>query len=199
MTNRRGFGFQTSTKRRPAGVSNVPLRSSSNNCSARASSSGVSVSSPSLPDLLTSACAPVTRWVTTAVAALVRALARSFSRSVSFTTAPLRRSRQLLYEDLHPSAAGEPNLPGLLVAHAEIQKSRFRSPDDLQCRLDDRTLDAAAGYRADHLPGVVDGEFRANRAGRGAPRRDDSRQRNASSRAVPFHGGFQYLFCVAHR
>jgi hypothetical protein len=63
-----------------------------------------------------------------------------------------RPSFHRLDEDLHAAAAGQPDLPGLLVADAEFQQLRAAGGHHLRRGVDHRALDAAAGHRADEMP-----------------------------------------------
>ena len=69
-----------------------------------------------------------------------------------------------LDEDLDLAAAGEPDLPGLLVADPEIEEARLAVLDRRLCFLDDDTLDTAARDRADKRAVIGDRELGARRA-----------------------------------
>src|SRR5256885_17019668 len=75
----------------------------------------------------------------------------------------------LLHEHLDLAAAGEADVPGLLVGDAEIEQLRLAAGDGLLRLLDHRTLDAAAGDRADEFAAVIDRELAADGAGAPAP------------------------------
>src|SRR5580700_10055193 len=64
-------------------------------------------------------------------------------------------SVHLLDEHLDLAAAGEADVPGLLVGDAEIEQPRLAVLDRGQRLLDDRALDAAARHRAHHGAAVI--------------------------------------------
>src|SRR5207248_2877474 len=90
-----------------------------------------------------------------------------------------------LDKDLDLAAAGEADFPGLVVGDAEIEQPRLAVTDRFERLLDNRTLYAAARYRADHGARIVDRELGSNRPRRGTPRCDDSGQRHARPRLAP--------------
>src|SRR5947199_10336997 len=80
-----------------------------------------------------------------------------------------------LDKDLDLAAAGQPDLPGLLVADPEIEEARLAVADRFQRLGHDRAFDAAARDRADKGAIAIDRELGAERPGRRAPGPDDRR------------------------
>src|SRR5688572_22396121 len=105
--------------------------------------------------------------------------ARTASRVSAFISA------HLLDEDLHLAAAGEPDVPRLLVADTEGEQARPAVGDGRDALLDHGALEAAAGAGADHVAGLVDAELAADRPGRGAPGLDHGSDGDAASLRPP--------------
>src|SRR5205085_11009692 len=103
-----------------------------------------------------------------------------------------------LDKDLDLAAAGEADFPGLLVRDPEIEEAWVAVADRLQGLGDDRAFDAAARHRADKGAAAIDGEFRAERAGRGAPSIDNRRERDAFARFAPARRLFEDFRGIAH-
>src|SRR5262249_23638670 len=82
-------------------------------------------------------------------------------------------SVHLLDEDLDLAAAGEADVPRLLVGDAEVEQPGLAVLDRVQRLLHHRALDTATGHRTHHGTGVVDTELAANRSRRGTPGGDD--------------------------
>src|SRR5260221_14796415 len=72
-------------------------------------------------------------------------------------------SVHLLDEHLDLAAAGEADIPGLLVGDAEIEQPRLAVLDGVERFLDHGAFDAAARHRADHGAAVIDAELAADR------------------------------------
>src|SRR5579859_222853 len=194
-TIRRRGGFQTSTNNLPCGASIVWLRSSITARLMAARSSLPSLRSPSAMPSPNNTCAPLASAVTRTV---VRPACCSASRRSSRSIFTLRPSRQPLDEDLHLAAAGEADVPGLLVGHAEIEQLRLARADGVECALDYGAFDAAAGDGADEAALVVDRQLGADRPGRGAPGGDDGGERHAAPGPVPLGRFAQDLVGIAH-
>ena len=173
-TTRRGAGWKGCTKITPSAASRRIAWSRASASRMAAITSAPSGSSPSLDAAVTRRCAPLPRCVASATGVFAARAASSRS-SVS-----ARNSVDPLDEDLDPAAAGEPDLPGVLVADAELEQTRTAVRDRLQRFLDHRALDAAAGDRADEAAVGVDRELTADGARRRAPR---SRRRSRAPRA----------------
>src|SRR5437016_6218178 len=87
----------------------------------------------------TSRCSPLAVSVTTMAG---RRAARSALSSVSVLRSTVLP--HLLDEDADGAAAGQPDIPGGLVGHAELQHLGFAGFDHVQRLGDDRALDTAA-------------------------------------------------------
>ena len=73
--------------------------------------------------------------------------------------------------DQHPdrSAAGQPDLPGSLVGHAELERPGLAAFDHVERLGHDGAFDAATGHRAQKVALVVDDEIGTDRPRRRAP------------------------------
>src|SRR5204863_8775256 len=87
-------------------------------------------------------------------------------------------SVHFLDEDLDLAAAGQADVPGLLVGDAEAEQSRRAVLDRIDRFLDHRALDAAPRDRALQGAAVVDAELAADRPRPGAPGGDHGRDAN---------------------
>src|SRR6202022_3905470 len=96
------------------------------------------------------------------------------------------------------AAAGEADLPGLVIGDAEIQEARLAVADHFQRLGYDRPFDAAARDRADHGTLVVDRELGADRPGRGTPGGDNCRQRHTRARLAPTRRLIEDFRRIAH-
>ena len=77
--------------------------------------------------------------------------------------------RQGLDEDLDSAAAGEPDLPRLLVAEVQLEQARAHGAQDVFRFLDDLRIDAPADrHRADDVALLAHNHLGAFLAGRGA-------------------------------
>src|SRR5208282_5369581 len=186
-------GLKTWMKSRRPCQSRVELRSSRIASSTRARASSSSAKPPATLPRVTRAWAPEARSVASAVG--------SFSARASRRALRIARSISLdpLDEDLDLAAASEPDLPGLLVADAEIEQARLAVLDRGDGLAHDRTLDAATRDRALHDALRVDHELAADGAGRGAPGADDGRERDPAALRAPTLGEREdVLLVIAH-
>src|SRR6516165_10202227 len=94
-------------------------------------------------------------------------------------------SVHLLDEHLDLAAAGEADIPGLLVGDTEIEQPRLAVLDGVERFLDHGAFDAAARYRAHHGAAVVDAELAANRTGRRTPSGDHGGDGDAFAGGLP--------------
>src|SRR5690606_9559276 len=101
--------------------------------------------------------------------------------------------------DLELAAAGEADLPGLLVGHAVVEQLGRGAGHDLERLLDHGALDAAARDRADHLAGIVDAELAADRSRRRSPGADHGRHRDPVTGVLPRSQLLQDLVVFVHR
>src|SRR5690606_35436721 len=101
-----------------------------------------------------------------------------------------------LHIDADAAAAGEPDLPGLLVADAVFEAARLLGIHDPQGFLDYRAFHAAAADRAEDAAVAIRDEHAAHRAGRRAPGGDNRRQCYPTALAAPVQGAAEQLQVV---
>jgi hypothetical protein len=83
--------------------------------------------------------------------------------------AAARAERDRLHEDLDRPPAGQPDLPGLLVAQVQLEQARRVLVQHVGGFLDDLRVHAPAdGHRAEHAPALAHQHLRPLLAGRGA-------------------------------
>ena len=87
--------------------------------------------------------------------------------------------RHRLQENLDGAAAGEPDLPGLLIAQIQLEKPRGVLVEHVGRLLDDLGVHAAAdGHRAEHTPALAHQHLRPFLPGRGTARIDEGGHRH---------------------
>src|SRR5216684_1044223 len=105
-------------------------------------------------------------------------------------------SVHLLDEYLDLAAAGEANVPGLLICDAEIEQPRLAVLDRRQRFLDHSPFDATARDRAHHGTAVVDAELATDRPRRGSPGGDHGGDGDAFTRVLPLAHLVENFQCV---
>src|SRR5271165_3349043 len=103
-----------------------------------------------------------------------------------------------LDKDLDLAAAGEPDLPRLVVGDAEIEEARLAVADHVEPLGDNRAFDTAARYRADKRAGIGDCQLGADQPRRGAPGADYRRQRDTRAGFPPAPRLIEDLGRIAH-
>ena len=110
--------------------------------------------------------------------------------------APLHSTRSTKIWILPPQA--RPTSQAWSLVTPKSRRRGLPSRITSSASVDDRALDAAARYRADHGAGIVDRELGADRPRRGAPGADHRRQRHARARLAPAPRLFEDFGCIAH-